>query len=284
MAYRSREQLELALAEFREAARIDSNYALAHTGIAYVYVMQASYAYRSIAEVGPLAELSIEKAFAIDDQLSEAWAIKAQLLSGMGAPDSEKIPLLERAIALNPNNAYAYMWLASSFFASDSERMWELYNKAYELDPLAPVIVQNMATYTALDGDMEKAAYYADQLKEIAPNWDGTYRTSSSLAMFQGNMEQEIRSMHKVLELDPESITTYETLADYYTLLGDLEQAQALIDKGRRLNPAYGGIAASERGSHPFVTEQQRGCRSIDAGHGAQVAGGQDSAAGRGQD
>ena len=126
--------------------------------------------------------------------------------------------------------------------------MWELYNKAYELDPLAPVIVQNMATYTALDGDMEKAAYYADQLKEIAPNWDGTYRTSSSLAMFQGNMEQEIRSMHKVLELDPESITTYETLADYYTLLGDLEQAQALIDKGRRLNPAYGGIAASEAG------------------------------------
>jgi TolB-like protein/Tfp pilus assembly protein PilF len=248
VAYRSREQLELALAEFREAARIDSNYALAHTGIAYVYVMQASYAYRSIAEVGPLAELSIEKAFAIDDQLSEAWAIKAQLLSGMGAPDSEKIPLLERAIALNPNNAYAYMWLASSFFASDSERMWELYNKAYELDPLAPVIVQNMATYTALDGDMEKAAYYADQLKEIAPNWDGTYRTSSSLAMFQGNMEQEIRSMHKVLELDPESITTYETLAGYYTLLGDLEQAQALIDKGRRLNPAYGGIAASEAG------------------------------------
>jgi TolB-like protein/Tfp pilus assembly protein PilF len=248
VAYRSREQLELALAEFREAARIDPNYALAHTGIAYVYVMQASYAYRSIAEVGPLAELSIEKAFAIDDQLSEAWAIKAQLLSGMGAPDSEKIPLLERAIALNPNNAYAYMWLASSFFASDSERMWELYNKAYELDPLAPVIVQNMATYTALDGDMEKAAYYADQLKEIAPNWDGTYRTSSSLAMFQGNMEQEIRSMHKVLELDPDSITTYETLADYYTLLGDLEQAQALIDKGRRLNPAYGGIAASEAG------------------------------------
>jgi TolB-like protein/Tfp pilus assembly protein PilF len=248
VAYRSREQLELALAEFREAARIDPNYALAHTGIAYVYVMQASYAYRSIAEVGPLAELSIEKAFAIDDQLSEAWAIKAQLLSGMGAPDSEKIPLLERAIALNPNNAYAYMWLASSFFASDSERMWELYNKAYELDPLAPVIVQNMATYTALDGDMEKAAYYADQLKEIAPNWDGTYRTSSSLAMFQGNMEQEIRSMHKVLELDPESITTYETLAGYYTLLGDLEQAQALIDKGRRLNPAYGGIAASEAG------------------------------------
>jgi TolB-like protein/Tfp pilus assembly protein PilF len=248
VAYRSREQLELALAEFREAARIDPNYALAHTGIAYVYVMQASYAYRSIAEVGPLAELSIEKAFAIDDQLSEAWAIKAQLLSGMGAPDSEKIPLLERAIALNPNNAYAHMWLASSFFASDSERMWELYNKAYELDPLAPVIVQNMATYTALDGDMEKAAYYADQLKEIAPNWDGTYRTSSSLAMFQGNMEQEIRSMHKVLELNPESITTYESLAEYYTLLGDLEQAQALIDKGRRLNPAYGGIAASEAG------------------------------------
>jgi len=246
VAYRSREQLELALAEFKEAARIDPNYALAHTGVAYVYVMQASYAYRTIAEVGPLAELSVEKAFAIDDQLSEAWAIKAELLSIMGAPESETVPLLERAIALNPNNAYAHMWLAGSFFASDPERMWELFNKAYELDPLAPVIVQNMAINTAFEGDMEKAVYYADQLKEIAPDWDGTYRTSTSLAMFQGDMEQEIRSMHKVLELDPESITTYEGLADYYVLLGDLEQAQALIDKGRRLNPAYGGIAASE--------------------------------------
>ena len=246
VAYRSREQLELALAEFKEAARIDPNYALAYTGIAYVYVMQASYAYRSIAEVGPLAELSLERAFAIDDRLSEAWAIKAQLLTGMGAPDSETIPLLERAIVLNPNNAYAYMWLASSFLASDPERMWALYNKAYELDPLAPVIVQNMATNKAFDGDMEQAAYYANQLEEIAPDWDGTYRTLATLAQVSGDMEQEIRSMHKVLELDPESITTYETLADHYILLGDLEQAQMLVDKGRRLNPAYGGIAASE--------------------------------------
>ncbi len=248
VAYRSREQLELALAEFKEAARIDPNYALAYTGIAYVYVMQASYAYRSIAEVGPLAELSLEKAFAIDDQLSEAWAIKAQLLTGMGAPDSESIPLLEQAIVLNPNNAYAYMWLASSFIASDPERMWALYNKAYELDPLAPVIVQNMAINKAFDGDMEKAAYYANQLEEIAPDWDGTYRTVATLAQVSGDMEQEIRSMHKVLELEPESITTYENLADYYMLLGDLERAQALVDKGRRLNPAYGGIAASEAG------------------------------------
>ncbi|MGB5211803.1 MAG: adenylyl cyclase, partial [Gammaproteobacteria bacterium] len=122
VAYRSREQLELALAEFKDAARVDPDYALAHTGVAYVYVMQSSYGYRNIAEVGPLAELSLEKAFAIDDQLSEAWAIKAQLLSIMGAPESETVPLLERAIALNPNNAYAYMWLASSFFVSDPER------------------------------------------------------------------------------------------------------------------------------------------------------------------
>ncbi|MGB5587231.1 MAG: hypothetical protein WBN78_05645, partial [Gammaproteobacteria bacterium] len=242
----SREQLELALAEFKDAARVDPDYALAHTGVAYVYVMQSSYGYRNIAEVGPLAELSLEKAFAIDDQLSEAWAIKAQLLSIMGAPESETVPLLERAIALNPNNAYAYMWLASSFFVSDPERMWELYNKAYELDPLAPVIVQNLSNNKAFTGDMEQAAYYADQLKEIAPDWDGTYRTLATLAQIQGDMEQEIRSMYKVLELDPESITTYETLADYYLLLGDLKQAQALVDKGRRLNPAYGGIAASE--------------------------------------
>ncbi|MGB5621487.1 MAG: tetratricopeptide repeat protein, partial [Gammaproteobacteria bacterium] len=246
VAYRSREQLELALAEFKDAARVDPDYALAHTGVAYVYVMQASYGYRNIAEVGPLAELSLEKAFAIDDQLSEAWAIKAQLLSGMGAPESETTPLLERAIELNPNNAYAHMWLASSFFASDPERMWELYNKAYELDPLAPVIVQNLATSHAFVGDMEKAVYYADQLREIAPDWDGTYRTMASLAQVQGDMEQEIRSMHKVLELAPESIQTYESLADYYMTLGDLEQAQALLDTGRQLNPAYAGIAASE--------------------------------------
>jgi TolB-like protein/Tfp pilus assembly protein PilF len=246
VAYRSREQLELALAEFKDAARVDPDYALAHTGVAYVYVMQASYGYRSIAEVGPLAELSLEKAFAIDDQLSEAWAIKAQLLSGMGAPESDTTPLLERAIELNPNNAYAHMWLASSFFASDPERMWELFNKAYELDPLAPVIVQNLASNHAFLGDMEKAVYYADQLKEIAPDWDGTYRTLATLAQIRGDMEQEIRSMHKVLELDPESIQTYEGLADYYMILGDLEQAQALIDKGRRLNPAYAGIAANE--------------------------------------
>ncbi len=246
VALRSKDQLELALSEFRQAAKIDPNYALAHTGVAYAYVFLASYSYRSISEVGPLAELALEKAFAIDNQLSEAWAIRATLLSSMGAPDSEVIPMLERAIELNPNNAYAYMWLAGNLFASEPERTAELYVKAYELDPLAPVIVQNMASNNAFGGNMDKAQYFADQLMDIAPDWDGTYRTLQTLAFTNGDMEKEIRWMHKVLELDADSVPTYENLADNYIILGDLDRAQALIDKGRRVNPAYGGIAASE--------------------------------------
>ena len=246
VAYRSKDQLELALSEFRQAAKIDPDYALAHTGVAYAYVFLAGYSYRSITEVGPLAELALEKAFAIDDQLSEAWAIKGTLLSNMGAPDSEVIPMLERAIELNPNNAYAHLWLAGNLFASEPGRTAELYAKAYELDPLAPVIVQNMANNNAFGGNMDKAQYFADQLMDIAPDWDGTYRTLQTLAFTNGEMGKEIQWMHKVLELDAESMSTYENLANYFILLGDLDQAQALIDKGRRLNPAYGGIAASE--------------------------------------
>lgn len=82
---RTRSGLERALEEFQQAILVDPDYAPPHAGIAMVYALLDNYSYRSLGETGELAHAALERA-------------------------------LERAVEINPNNAFAHLWLSSTLF------------------------------------------------------------------------------------------------------------------------------------------------------------------------
>jgi TolB-like protein len=144
---RTRAGLERALEEFQQAILIDPEYAPPYAGIAMVYALFDNYGYRSLGETNELAHRALERALALDPQSDEAWAVRGLLLNqGPGA--SRRMPearaALERAIEINPNNALAHLWIASLLFP-DFEAVTATLRRAYELDPLSPVIVYRQA-------------------------------------------------------------------------------------------------------------------------------------------
>src|SRR6185503_19165396 len=105
---RTKESLAQAIAQFRRAIALDSNYAAAYAGLADVYVILDAYAGTPASESFPLAKEAAERALALDDRLAEAHTALGRVrlhyerdLPGAGSE-------FRRAIECNPNYATAH--------------------------------------------------------------------------------------------------------------------------------------------------------------------------------
>ncbi|MGD8482228.1 MAG: adenylyl cyclase, partial [Gammaproteobacteria bacterium] len=139
MRVRSEENLYKALREFRHATEVDPEFAPAWAGVANAYSLLGNYEYRAETEVLPLASDAVDKALLLNPDLAEGWAAKGLLLMQERSAAEESIPVLEKAVDLNPGNAETLMWLGSQLSSANRfEEAWAAYQQAYEVDPLFP--------------------------------------------------------------------------------------------------------------------------------------------------
>ncbi len=242
MQDRTADGLYKALREFRHATEVDPDFALAWSGVANAYSLLNSYNYRPASEVLPLASEAVDKALALDPQLGDAWAARGLLLMQQGAPLQERVSVLEKAVALNPADATAMMWLSSELGqAGRVEEGRKVILQAYAVDPLNPTLLFNLASNNAFRGNMEAANRYASELAEVKPDWDGTYRLKSQIAQAEGRMDQQLRWSLEALRRDPDSVGTMLDVATLYMSFGDPTRARDYTDRIREINPLHGG-------------------------------------------
>jgi len=228
---RTREGLERALEEFQQAILIDPDYAPPYVGIAMVYALLDNYGYRGLDETGELARRALERALALDPQSDEAWAVRGLLLGqGPGAMQrqAEARAALDRAIEINPNNAFAHLWRTGTL-APDLEAMRDSLRRAYELDPLSPVIVYRRAMDAVQSGDEASLARFQAELEEIAPDWFITWQAAGSIALQAGEVAEAALAFERAAALNPEYATGSISLAMALETLGHEQQAEALL-------------------------------------------------------
>ena len=228
---RTREGLERALEEFQQAILIDPDYAPPYVGIAMVYALLDNYSYRGLDETGELARRALERALALDSQSDEAWAVRGLLLGqGPGAMQrqAEARAALERAIEINPNNAFAHLWRAGTL-GPDLEAMRASLHRAYELDPLSPVIVYRRVMDAVQSGDEAALGRFQAELEEIAPDWFITWQAAGSIALQAGEVAEAALAFERAAALNPEYATVSIPLAMALETLGHDQQAEALL-------------------------------------------------------
>ena len=228
---RTRDGLERALDEFQQAILIDPQYAPPYAGIAMVYALLDNYNYRSLDETGDLAHRALERALALDPQSDEAWAVRGLLLGqGPGAMQrqAESRAALERAIEINPNNAFAHLWLTGTL-APDFEAMREALRRAYDLDPLSPVIVYRRAMEAIQTGDDAALDRFQGELEEVAPDWFMTWQAAASIALKDGAVAEAAVAVERAMALNPEYISGTITLAVILEMLGYDRRAEAML-------------------------------------------------------
>jgi TolB-like protein/Tfp pilus assembly protein PilF len=242
---RTSEGLYKALREFRHATDVDPGFAPAWAGMANAYSLLGNYGFRPNDEVLPLAREAVDKALAIDPELGEAWAAQGLLYMEEEAPTEDQLVALEKAVALNPSDATARMWLSTAMTSAGLKRKaMDVLRDAYAIDPLNPTLLFNLSVREGFSGRPDDANRYALELEEVRPDWDGTYRLKMQLANIQGEWVDELRWAKKALELDPDNVGTLMQIANRYLDFSDWDKARDYAARAREVNPLAGNAIA----------------------------------------
>jgi len=159
---RTADGLKKATHYFKQAIESDPNYSLPHTGLADIY---------QLSDQPQRARKEVQEALRLDDQLAQAHNSLARLLYVFDQDWEGADREFKRALELDHNYAPAHHWY-SMYLVLEGRKEQALAEaeKAYELDPLSPVVGANLAKILQGAGQYDKAIEQAKKTLDLEPD------------------------------------------------------------------------------------------------------------------
>jgi TolB-like protein len=177
------EAIESAIQEFERAIDLDEDFALAHAGLGYAWLIIPWYS----ATVDPEDSRDSSQA-----AIAEALRLDGELPSGLAFQGWSKMvheydwelagQFLNEALQLQNNNSDVLHRLSHvmSWQGRHAEAI-AFARQAVEIDPYSPLMKMNLAYILMDDGRFEEAAIYRDLTLKLRPNytelWQNTWMT-----------------------------------------------------------------------------------------------------------
>jgi TolB-like protein/Tfp pilus assembly protein PilF len=263
--------LAKAVDEFNRAIELDPNFALAYVGLADSYILQNEYSNLPIDETVAKAQAATDKALALDDRLAEAYTSLGGIEHNRNDHEAAEAAY-KRSLELNPNYVTAYHWYSILLGGELGRRdeALELIEKAAELDPRSPIILQNLGSRYASVGRFDESLVWFRKSIEIDPDFANGYSWIGDHYRSAGKLDEGVRWLRKAVRVDPGNPGVPATLGRLFLDLGDLDRAEYWIQRSIELAPEgffeniamelfhlYRGDlpAALEYGRRAFATE-----------------------------
>jgi adenylate cyclase len=255
-------QDEAALREsvnlFEKSIRQDPTFARVHVGLARAFIQLGNEGFMPWLEAIRKGRQAAERASAIDPDLAEAHAARAELAFMADEPSDVLNREVRRALELNPNLAQGHSILASmaaTFGVIESYIVQA--EEAYHLDPLSPETIRRLGDayflsgrsddarahweknleqapinanrglveYYILKGDLKQAEKCVEELERIAPTSDYAYLSRGYLAGVMGDRPAAMKVIAKLSEARHEGSSRRQSSIGFiYYSLGDLDQ------------------------------------------------------------
>lgn len=234
---RTPESLARARGFFREAIRLDPDYALAYTGLADTGLLLVGYGNLSPAEGQAIAEEAVARALALDNRLAEAYA-SLGLLRHQSGDAAAAEQAYRHAIELNPGYAMAHMWLGNLMMdAGRLQQSRHAYRNARALDPLHPVISANLASGLFMTGEFEEGMAVLRQAAEFAPQSDTLRRQMAAWAGKYGHLAEAMSYARQALRIAPEAPANLLAMSVAAQGLGQVRLAEQWLERAEVVAP-----------------------------------------------
>lgn len=225
---RGKENLEKALAAFKEALAIDPNYAPAWVGLQLNYSLQIYHGQRSKEETAALAMEAAMKALAIDENMAAAWAGLAYIKRTYEWDWQGARGAIEKALRLEPNNVDVLEPAAA--LASTLGRLSdsiELYERAVKLDPLRIPILTSLGARYRNAGRFDDALAAYQRVLAMNSRYPGIRANLSRIYLMKGDPERALAELQK----DPDYRYFAIAAAKIEYTLGNEVQAQSYLNE-----------------------------------------------------
>ena len=230
--------IDEAIPILEDALRIDPDYGRAHALLAWCHALKITYLWTNEPEreVEATRRAVDTAAGLIDDDPTALTAAGAA--TGFCGDQEGASALIERALALDPNNAWGWTrWGWVGIYLGQPSLALERFEKAMKLSPLDPFAFNTrmgMASAFALSGRFEKAVTIAKDVTNKHPDVTWAHRLLASWAAMASDMATARLAARKLLAANPEftiqrylAIPTFQDMPDYRDRM-----AQGLRDAG----------------------------------------------------
>jgi TolB-like protein/Tfp pilus assembly protein PilF/tRNA A-37 threonylcarbamoyl transferase component Bud32 len=164
--------LQKSLLCYREALEYDSNFALAHAGIADYYNFLCIFGAKAPNEGFPAAKEAAQKAVALNPNLAEAYVALGVAAFGYDWDFAEGERLLKKGLELNPNYAVGHFWYAQLLsLKGDHDQALREMRRAEQLSPGIPSLLVIYAFTYRNARKFDKALEKIRQALAIQPNY-----------------------------------------------------------------------------------------------------------------
>lgn len=229
-----------AIRHFERAIELDPGFALAWVGLANGHYLHRLYAHSPEDEAFASMEAALDRAFDLDDQLGEAYAVLAILQLNRYEDGAAAQRSLKRALELNPNNANAHLWYGELLVGEGRvEEGLAHQGMAFELDPLSPVVNLNFGMSLRGLGRFDEAMSLFETAVQSDPDFPGAYERIGELNRYvYGRFDEAVVWQRKGVALDPDEPMGSLFLGFIYLDLGDADEAERWFTRMRKIVPS----------------------------------------------
>ncbi|HEX4438418.1 MAG TPA: hypothetical protein VH854_00005, partial [Thermoanaerobaculia bacterium] len=228
----SDDNLSKAIAQFEEATRLDPAFAPAFSGLSDAYLWAAfNEGVLTASEAKPKAKAAAEKAIQLDDGSAEGHTSLATYKTWFEYDWDGSVREYRRAIALNPNYAFAHDQFGLSL--AYQERFDEAIaegKRATELDPLSPQIPIDNVLALVRKQDFRAAKAEAARSATLDPTFFFAPFMQGWIELQMGRVRESIPWFEKARTLEsPPFVAAW--LGYAYGESGDRERARAMMEE-----------------------------------------------------
>jgi adenylate cyclase len=257
IAKRNKTDMLIARELFRQALNKDKNFALAYSGLADTYLLSSYRGYEDPDVMLPLAKKHIDMALSLDPSSGEIQGTLGYWYhQTFNWNEAEKT--YRKAIALDPNQSNAYLWLAILLEAKDEkEEAAKIYDKGSEVNPVWDYLIQNKIRALANDGNEEEAIRLQRHLIERAA-YDpviqkSRYANLSKLYWFFGKKEEAIVAAGKALN---HGLIKFYQDGDYKMMEKEVDENYRVLRKsGDYISELWMGVDYAKAGAKEKALE-----------------------------
>ena len=231
MNQRSEEGLRKAVDFFERAIVEDSEYALAHSGLADGYGLLTHYGVFAPADVWTKAAASAAAAVMLDPDSPEARTSLAHVKSTQDWDWRGAEREFQLAISLDPAYATAHHWYALSCLVPMG-RLDEALDEiliAQSLDPVSAIVARDLALVHLFRRDFEAALEQCDHAIELNPHFSPAYWALGLIQEQRKDFDEAAAAFQRAIHLSPQTPRMQSGLARTWALAGKRKEALQIL-------------------------------------------------------